>query len=100
MLRIHLQCPPSPNKRFLVFSLIPIRDGDLHQNPRRTRIASERLLFGMQTKVKTTKRFLERPILQQRLGVVRIDFERTLQAALRRRPSPLAEEEDRAQSNL
>ena len=32
--------------------------------------------------------------------MIRIDFERTLQAALRRRPVPLAEKKDGAKGNL
>jgi hypothetical protein len=43
-------------------------------------------------------RFLERPLLQERLGVIRIDLERTAQAAFRRRPVPLAEKKDRAKA--
>jgi hypothetical protein len=100
VLRVDLQRPPSPDKRVVVLPLMPIRDGDLYQNAGRSRISRERLLLATQPIVEPPERFLERPILQERLGVIRIDFERTVQAALRRRPVPLAEKKDRAKGNL
>src|SRR5262249_5854965 len=100
MLRVHLQRPPSPDKRVVVLPLMPIGDGDLYQTAGRSRIAREGLLLATQPIVEPSERFLERPILQERLGVIRIDFERTVQAALRRRPVPLAEKKDRAEGNL
>src|SRR5208337_719489 len=100
MLRVDVERSLGPGKRLVVLPLMPIRDGDLYQNAGRSRIARERLLLASQAIVEPPKRFLERPILQERFSVIRIDFERTLQAALRRRPIPLAEKEDRAKGNL
>src|SRR5271157_6576148 len=100
MLWVDVERSLGPDKRVVVLPLTPIRDGDLHQNAGRSRIARERLLLATQPIVEPPKRFLERPILQERLGVIRIDFERTLQAALRRRPVPLAEKKDTAKGNL
>jgi hypothetical protein len=100
MLRVDLQRPPGPHKRVVVLPLMPIRDGDLHQNAGRSRIARERLLLASQPVVEPPKRFLERAILQERLGVIRINFERALQAALRRRPVPLTEKKHGAKGDL
>ena len=57
-------------------------------------------MLATQPIVEPPERFLERPILQERLGVIRIDFERTVQAALRSRPVPLAQKKDGAKGNL
>jgi len=100
MLWVDVKRSLRPDNRVVVLPLVPIRDGDLDQNAGRSRIARKRLLLASQPIVEPPERFLERPILQERLGVIRIDFERTVQAALRRRPVPLAEKKDRAKGNL
>src|SRR5258708_40108087 len=63
MLRVDLKSSPSPDLRLVVLPLMPIRDGDLHQNAGRSRIACERLLLASQPIVEPSERFLERPIL-------------------------------------
>jgi hypothetical protein len=96
MLRVDLKSSPSPDQRLVVLPLMLIRDSDLHQNAGRSRIARERLLLATQPIGEPPERFLERPILQESLGVIRIDLERAAQAAFHRRPVPLAEKKDRA----
>src|SRR5579864_3054511 len=60
MLRVYLQRSPSPDQRVVVLPLMPIRDGHLHQNAGRSRIARERLLLATQPIVEPPERFLER----------------------------------------
>src|SRR5271166_5109652 len=58
MLRVDLKSSPSPDLRLVVLPLMPIRDGDLHQNAGRSRIACERLLLASQPIVEPSERFL------------------------------------------
>src|SRR5215510_13697943 len=100
MPRIKIESLIRPRDRFVVLSLIPVRAGDLHQDERRPRITRERLLLESKAFFQLAESFHQAAVLDQRLGMVRIDLERPAQASLGGGPIPFAQKEDNAERRL
>src|SRR5262249_42354064 len=73
---------------------------DEKQRQRGSGIAFERLLLQLQSSIELPEGFRQPAIVQKRFGVIRVDVEGTLEAALRAVPVPLAQKQHLSDGDL